>query len=429
VKSLKSISDRTALWLAWSAFAIAVGLFAADMVMGVLTLSLHESGSWASSNLVFGAAFVLTLLTFPTVGVVLATKRPRNAIGWLLLAIGVAWGIADLTTYSDYGLRLHPGSLPLATYVAPVASSFWLPPIALMGTFLILLFPDGHLLTPRWRWVARLSAFVIVFGPLALVTSPGKLADAGYPHTVNPLGISALDGVSGYLQISISLVPIAMLLSAICLVLRYRRSHGIERLQVKWLAAAAMVIAVTYAFVETLSLLVNFNGPTPTWLSALQDVALCSFGLIPIAIGFGVLRYRLYEIDVIIRRTIVYAALTATLAALYLGGIALLGAASRSLTGQSSAVAVTISTLIVAVAFQPVRTRIQGAVERRFYRGTYDVEVAVRNFSGRLREQIELEALSQDLLATVHNTVQPRSATLWLRSVTISERSPGTTEA
>jgi hypothetical protein len=426
---VKSISDRTVHWLAWLAFATALGLFVADITMGTLTLSLHQNGSWANSSLVFGAAFVLTLLTFPTVGVVLATKRPRNAIGWLLLTIGVAWGIADLTTYSDYGLRLHPGSLPLATYVAPIAASFWLPPIALMGTFLILLFPDGHLLTPRWRWVARLSAFVIVFGPLALVTSPGKLTDAGYPHTVNPFGISALDGVSGYLQVSIALVPIAMVLSAVCLVLRYRRSRGIERLQVKWLAAAAMLIAVTYAFVETLSLLVARQGPTPMWLSALQDVALCSFGLIPIAIGFGVLRYRLYEIDVIIRRTIVYAALTVTLAALYLGGIALLGAASRSITGQSSAVAVTISTLIVAVAFQPIRLRIQAGVERRFYRGSYDVEVAVREFSGRLREQIELESLSHDLLTTVHNTVQPRSATLWLRSVTISERSPGTTEA
>ena len=426
---VKSISDRTARWLAWSAFALAVGLLACDVVFGVLTLDLHENTSWSNSNLVFGAAFVLTLLTFPTVGVVLATKRPRNAIGWLLLTIGVAWGIADLTTYSDYGLRLHPGSLPLATYVAPIASSFWLPPIVLMGTFLILLFPDGHLLTPRWRWVARLSAFVIVFGPLALVTSPGKLGDAGYPQTVNPLGISALDGTSGYLQISISLVPVCMVLSAICLILRYRRSRGIERLQVKWLAAAAMVIAVVYAFVETLSLLVSRQGPSPVWLSALQDVALCSFALIPIAIGFGVLRYRLYEIDVIIRRTLVYAALTATLAAVYLGGIALLGAVSRGVTGQSSALAVTISTLIVAVAFQPARSRIQRAVERRFYRGAYDVEMAVREFSGRLREQIELDALSDELLDIVHNTVQPRSASLWLRSVTFSERSPGTTEA
>ncbi len=198
----------------------------------------------------------------------------------------------------------------------------------------------------------------------------------------------------------------------------------------KWLAAAAGGVALVYGAVMVISAITSLQGgPAPGWVSVLENLSICTFALIPLAIGFGVLRYRLYDIDVIVRRTIVYAVLIAVLAILYLGGIALLGAATRALTGQSSALAVTVSTLVVAAAFQPLRARIQRAVEHRFYRKTYDADVAVQGFSSRLREQIELDALSQELVSTVQETVQPRTVSIWLRSVTIPERPAGTKEA
>ena len=410
-------------------FTATLVLFAINAVYGYLGRNLQADSSWSNNDLVLGALFGLAILMFPIAGVVLATKRPDNAIGWLMLAIGVGWAIGLGTAYAQYGLVLKPGSLPLANYVAAVSSAFWVPPICLMGSFLLLLFPDGHLLTPRWRWVARLAGFVIVFGTTMMILSPGKMGDTGFPDTVNPLGISSLSTVIHAATLTVVLVPVVIVLSAVSLVLRFRRSRGVERLQMKWLVWAAAFVAVSYGVAMALSLLVSFGSSTPPWLEHVQAASLSTFGLIPIAIGFGVLRYRLYEIDVIIRRTVVYAVLTVCLAVVYLAGIALIGAASREATGQSSAIAVTISTLLVAAVFQPLRSRIQRGVEHRFYRRTYDTELAVHGFTNRLREQIELDSLSHELLTTVHNTVQPRSASLWLRSVTISERSPGTTEA
>ena len=176
-------------------FTATLVLFAINAVYGYLGRNLQADSSWSNNDLVLGALFGLAILMFPIAGVVLATKRPDNAIGWLMLAIGVGWAIGLGTAYAQYGLVLKPGSLPLANYVAAVSSAFWVPPICLMGSFLLLLFPDGHLLTPRWRWVARLAGFVIVFGTTMMILSPGKMGDTGFPDTVNPLGISSLSTV------------------------------------------------------------------------------------------------------------------------------------------------------------------------------------------------------------------------------------------
>jgi hypothetical protein len=187
-------------------------------------------------------------------------------------------------------------------------------------------------------------------------------------------------------------------------------------------------VAVIYATVFALSVLLAPNSDSPpAWLAAAQAIGLMSTSLIPIAIGFAVLRYRLYDIDVIIRRTLVYSALLASLAAVYVGGVAVLGMTFRAVTGLSSSLAVTVSTLAVAAAFQPLRSRIRRAVDRRFYRAAYDAQAAVNAFSGQLRQQIDLDVLADRLLATVRETVEPRSASVWLASVTIPERPSGTT--
>jgi hypothetical protein len=411
------MSPRAARATAWGTFAITLVVYAVVFALSVPTRNLSsQSSGWSSGGgaLWIEGVFLLTLITFSVVGVMIATRRPGNAIGWLLLGIGLAWGVAN-STYSDYGLLLHPGSLPFAAEVAAIAGSFWVPPIGLSGTFLILLFPDGHLLSPRWRWVGWLSVFAIVVGTVSLTFAPGKMGGYGYPDTTNPLGISSLPTVISIAQAAIILIPVCMALSAASLVLRYRRSRGAERMQMKWLVAAAAAVATIYAVVEPLSIALTLHSATPGWLTALQYVALFSFFLVPVAIGFAVLRYRLFEIDVIIQKTLVYATLVAILATLYLGGIAGLGWIARTATGQSGAVAVTLSTLAVAAAFQPLRTRIQHAVDRRFYRAKYDAAETLEEFSSQLRRQIDLDTLHADVLGIVGSTMHPSHVSLWLR--------------
>ncbi len=367
-------------------------------------------------RLCVGALFGLVQLAFPAAGLVLALRRPQLPIGWLLLGIGVAWGLAGGTSYADYGLRLHPGSLPAAAVVAAVAAPMWAPAIGLTCTFLILLFPDGRLPGPRWRWVAWVSALAIFGGTAADTLTPGDMASQGYPGVHNPLGVGVIGSALDVGQLLLALIPVMMVASAASLVVRFRRADTVQREQIKWLASAATVVAVTYLLVLTISLAAEpSNNVGPVWLQAAQDAALLSFGLIPIAIGVAVLRHGLFEIDVIIRKTLVYSTLIASLGFLYLAGVVGLQALVRSVTGQSGAVAVTVSTLAVAGAFQPLRTGIQRAVDRRFYRARYDVDAVVDAFNGRLREQIDLDALRRELLAVVSGAVQPVHASLWLR--------------
>ena len=305
-------------------------------------------------------------------GVLIATCCPETPIGWLLLAIGVGWGLAN-STYSDYGLRLHPGSLPAADYAGIVGSVMWAPTIAITGTFLLLLFPDGHLPGPRWRYVGYVSALGILVGTLSMLVAPGHMKDAGYPHVDNPLGISALGSVTGYGQAALLLVLLAIPASAASLIVRYRHSSPTERQQIKWLVAAAATVAAIYLVVWPVSAIASPSGDAgPTWLQAARMLALLSFGLIPVAIGIAVLRHGLYAIDVIVRKTLIYGMLIACLALLYVASVYAIESAVRTVSGQSGTLAVTISTLVVAIAFQPLRSRIQRAVDHRFYRARYD---------------------------------------------------------
>jgi hypothetical protein len=395
---------------------LCVALFAFSATFGVLANDAKQSGSWSGGGVWVGLALVAAAVTYPAAGWLVAARRPENPIGWILLAIGVMWGAGFTSTYADYTIKLHH-DLPGGGLVAAVGGAFWLPAIGITGTFLLLLFPDGHLPGRRWRFVAWASAASIAAGLAYLIFRPGSLADAGYPGTQNPLGIDALGPVLGAGWVAILMVIAMMVASAASVVVRYRRARGPARQQVKWLAAAAAGVAVIYAIVVPIGAYVDPSSQdTPAWLSVAQSMSLLSFGLIPVAIVFAVLRYRLYEIDVIIRRTLVYAVLVAVLAALYLGGVTLVGGLLRTITGGSGAIGVTVSTLLVAAAFQPLRARIQRAVDRRFYRGRYDAVRTLESFSGRLREHIEIEMVSGEVLDVVHQTLQPAHASLWLRS-------------
>jgi hypothetical protein len=405
--------------LAWAVFAVTAVLWAVAIVTVWLTRDLESSESLGNggADLFVAIATAGVLLAFPVAGVVIATRQPVNPIGWILLAIGVGWGVlAGATGYADYGIRLHPGSLPAADIAAVLTVSVWAPPVGLTGTFLLLLFPDGHLTGRRWRWVAYIGAASTAACAMTSLLDPDVLKGSPYAPTQNPLGVDALSGVVAVLDYAVLVLAVTMVASAASLVVRFRRAGMVEREQVKWLAAAAGVSAWIYLVDLCISAVAGGSGPQPVWRLLLDDTFVLSLGLIPVAIGIAVLRYRLYEIDVIIRRTLVYAALVSVLALLYVAVVYGIQAAVRSVSGQSGTLAVTVATLIVAAAFQPLRARIQRAVDHRFYRGRYDAARTLESFSGRLREQVEIETVSGEVLDVVRQTLQPAHVSLWLRS-------------
>ncbi len=387
-------------------------LFAIGNVLGYVTHDPQSAGGWGGGGSAGLLAASLALSTFAVMGALIASRQPQNAIGWLLIAVGLSWSLdSALEGYAMYGLSLHPGSLPGAEYADALDDWLWRVSIGIMGTFLFQLFPDGRPLSRGWRLLTWISAIALAVSVVAPALAPGILSDSAVPES-NPLGIAGWTWLSDVAAMALTALLLCIPVSAATLLLRYHRSAGVTRLQLKWLVSAVTAIVVFFAVVITIS---GGDNP-PLWLVVLQDLTVISFCLIPLSIAAAVLRYRLFEIDVIVRRTVVYVALTGSLAAVYLLAITTLGWLGRQLTGQSGTLAVTLSTLLVAVSFQPLRHRIQSAVERRFYRRRYDAAAAAATFSGRLRSQIDLEALDNELIAVIDQTVQPRHVTLWLRS-------------
>jgi hypothetical protein len=368
-----------------------------------------------AGNTALDILLAMAFMCFPAVGFVLALRRPENPIGWLLLAIGAAWGLTGLSAYAEYGLVVAPGSAPGAAEAGAIAWPMWAPAVGMTFTFVLLLFPDGHLPGRRWRWVAYAAAVAITAITVVGVLTPGKMVDQGFPGTDNPLGIETMRTISENDAAFLPILVAAMIGSAASVVVRYRRSHGVERQQIKWLAAAGAVIVTGIALTAVPSLAFASDGPEPWWQTVMDNVVAFSYALIPLSIGVAVVRYRLYEIDVIIRKTLVYAILAGVLALVYLGGISSVSLILRAVTGQSGAVAVTLSTLVVAVTFQPLRTRIQRGVDRRFYRRKYDGARTLREFNSRLRQEVDLDALTAEVLDVVTETVQPSHASMWLR--------------
>lgn len=356
----------------------------------------------------------LAVLSFPIVGALIASRRPRHAIGWIMLGVGALIGLAEaLRIYAYYGLTVRPGTLPGPGFaLALEAPLMWVPVLGLSGTFLILLFPDGQLPSPRWRPWAYFCAAALILCYLAFLILPASFGDSGYPDVRNPLGIGALESVAGAVVSTALLIPIAMVGCAVGLVRRFRRSHGLARIQLKWFAAASAVVATTY--LGSMALNFAFGNPDPPWLEVVSRVVVFAFVLIPIAIGMAIFRHRLYDIDVIINRTLVYGALTATLTGAYFVLVTTLQGLLGPLAGQSE-LAVAGSTLVVAAIFRPVRGRIQTFVDRRFYRSKFDAETTLESFSARLREEVDLETLTADLLAVVDRTFKPATSSLWLR--------------
>jgi hypothetical protein len=316
--------------------------------------------------------------------------------------------------YAIYTLVTYPGSLP-AGEVAAWFSAWVQYPVYLLFVYLFLLFPDGRPLSRRWRLLLWITGLLMVMQIVVEAFDPGRIM--GDEPFRNPLGIGAAAGVFPVVAELVSyLTPLLMVVSVVSLYLRFRRAGGIERQQIKWLAYSAALLGVVAIVATFGDLLLGGFG---WWIFLVLVVTL--FG-IPLSIGAAVLRYRLYDIDIVINRTLVYGTLTAMLALVYFGGVATTQAIFRTLTGQEQQpqLAIVISTLVIAALFNPLRKRVQAFVDRHFYRRKYDAAKTLAAFNARLREETDLDALSNDLVGVVRDTMQPEHISLWLRSDTSS---------
>jgi hypothetical protein len=284
---------------------------------------------------------------------------------------------------------------------------------------MILLFPNGRLPSRRWRPLAWLSGTVIVLASAGIVLEPASFADLGGVR--NPFGLEEYAWVAEAMNTALLLLPLCILASAASLFLRFRRSGREERQQIKWIAFAAAFVAISFLVLLVTESLISPVGTSPgrpLWGKLFEDVVTLSYAGVPIAMGFAVLRYRLYDIDVVINRALVYGPLSATLAALYFGGVATTQAIFRTLTGQEQQpqLAMVASTLVIAALFNPLRRRIQSFIDRRFYRRKYDARKTLETFSATLREETDLQALNGELTRVVRETMQPAHVSLWLRT-------------
>lgn len=405
------MNTRAAAWLAWSLACLTVAMSAASIALFVLARSVHVPSSWdtSSSSAADDLLFFVSFLAFPVVGALIASKRPQNPIGWICLADGLVWAlIALIEDYSVYGLAA-PGSLPFPVGIYALTAWMWVPAVGLIGTYLLLLFPDGRLPSRRWRPLAWLFGAEMVLLSVVVVLTPGPLDGLGGAR--NPFGLEGLPWVADAVWVLLPLLPVCMLASALSLVLRYRRSGGEVRQQIKWIAFAASFMGLVYLGVVVSSLVLPEDGAP----GLSQYVLVLSFAGVPVAIGFAVLHYRLYDIDVVINRALVYGPLTAMLVLVYLSGVVSLQYVLRALTGQESQVAIVASTLAIAALFNPLRKRVQTFVDRHFYRKKYDAGKTLAAFSTKLRGETDLDALCYDLTGVVRETMQPAHVSLWLR--------------
>jgi hypothetical protein len=419
-RGTRELGVRGASWLAWSLAVLSLVLCGAGIVLYLANLSVQPPSSWGTGGLSAVLYVYLPFLAFPLVGALIASRRPENPIGWICLAVGILWMLAIMSgSYARYGLQVaSPGLVPFPAAIGSLGQGLGPATGGLIGTYLILLFPDGRLPSRRWRPLAWLSGAVIVSVSVGSLLAPGGLEDLRSVR--NTFGLERYSWVGDLEQIVLLLLPLCILASVASLVLRFLRSRGEERAQIKWLAFAASILGLGFSsFVIPSFFIVEAPtaGTDPLWENLLEDAVTMSFAGVPVAVGVAILRYRLYDIDVVINRALVYGSLTATLVLIYVASVASLQAGLRVLTGQESTLAVVASTLAIAALFSPLRRRVQALVDRRFYRRKYDAKKTLAAFSARLRDETDLDALGRDLVGVVRGTVQPEHTSLWLRPV------------
>jgi hypothetical protein len=399
------MSHRTAAWLAWAVWVLSVALTALALLLLALNLSHPNTHifDWWISN-------ALTVIDV-TVGAIVASRRPENPVGWLLLLGGLAICLGHFSAqYAIYALLAEPNSLPAGEAMAWITS--WLLPIySGLQVLYLLLFPAGRWPSSRWRWVAWVTlAYISVGVILSAFSSGAYLGSLGSIR--NPLGIEGFTNL--YEALLYTMAPLLYGAATLSVFLRLRRAVGVERQQVKWFAYSAAIFAIGVVLI-----VIPLAIDTPPWYQWAATTIFATISpAIPISIGIAILRYRLYDIDIIINRTIVYGSLTATLLALYFGGIVLLQRVFVAFTGERSTLAVVASTLLIAAMFNPMRRRIQSFIDRYFFRRKYDARKTLESFSAKLRKETDLGSLNDDLVGVVRETMQPAHVSLWLPTET-----------
>ncbi len=393
-REVGGMSARAATWLAWALWTLCVTL-------ATLAVVLDVHNPQVRSHLKFVVFAGVPLLVYPTIGAFIVSRRPKNAVGWILCGMGFIFEVlAFAGAYANYTRFAHPGSLPGGKIMLSLNPWAVGPSLGLATVLLVLLFPDGKLPTARARykvpvkWLGRTVAWMAVCGAalvhLWLLPWPG-----GAVEVLNIIG-----GVS---------LMVSFVASVLSVFVRQQSAEGRERQQIKWFAYGAAVLMVSFFFLQVA------GDKLSEW--AIFVLIVSSLMVIPVTVGIAIMRYRLYDIDFLINRTIVYGSLTAMLALVYFGGVTATQAILQTLTGQAELpqLAIVVSTLVIAALFNPLRRRIQSFIDRSFYRGKYDAVKTLEAFSAKLRNEPDLDALNDDVTSVVSETVQPAHVSLWLR--------------
>ncbi|MEZ4767861.1 MAG: hypothetical protein R2844_05480 [Caldilineales bacterium] len=404
------MSTKTAARSGWLLAAITLVCLAIAGYLSIRNGPVAQPNS--SSNPILNAV-VLTLLAFAIMGALIVARQPGNAIGWIFSVTALLTSVGALADgYAERALVVAPGSLHGGLTMAWLAYLFEGPLLFSVVIFVLLLFPDGRPLSPRWRWVVGLAVFITIAEMFVMAFIPGPLNNSAFDQFTNPFGVSVLAGWGDQLNHLLSLLTLALIpLSMVSLVLRYRRSAGAEREQIKWLASASVLIALAL-----------LAGPVIWFTPALSSTPLwpvlfvTAVTLIPVSVGIAILKYRLYDIDLIIRKTLSYAILTALLALVYFGSVVLLQEFVGQVFGvDNSPLAIVISTLVIAALFTPLRRHIQDWIDRRFFRKKYDAQQVLAQFALTARDETDLDALTAELVRVVQETMQPERVTIWLK--------------
>ncbi len=347
--------------------------------------------------------YALMALLTTAVGALILWNRPQNRVGWTTLALGFGLGLTGFTqAYAVLGVSRMPNPLPGYEWAAWISQFTWAL-VFLAGIELLLLFPTGHFLSPRWRWVAWCAVVVVGGGTLLFVFATP--VEVGGVRVANPLGGFPTEQVQPIASADFVLILVLLFVSLVGIVLRYRRAGGSERQQIKWLMYATAILVTAES--------IGFFSPNGTLSAAL--INLTALG-IPIAIGIAVLRYRLFDIDIIIRKTVTYALVVGLLTIIYFGSVILFQQIFASITGLKHNEGITvISTLVIAVLFVPLRKRIQEWIDKRFYRKKYDAQQVLQKFSETVRDETDLDTLLTELVNVIHETMQPKSVSVWLK--------------
>ena len=425
---------RVAVWLAWSLAGFSVAMFVGSIVLLILVQVAQSPGDRSTVGSIGNLLVYVPFLAFPIVGALVASRRPGNAIGWICLVSGLFWMQFALGDASNAYELATTGTVTSSVKLDALTQGLWVPPVGLLGIYMILLFPDGSLPSRRWRPFAWFAGTVMVLIPVVFVFAPGTLEN--HPGVRNPFGLESYPWLNLVAVFFILLLPLCVLISAASLALRYRRSGEEVREQIKWVAFAAAFVGVVY-FGNLITQLffapdsLAANGATPLWVSLERNLLLLSFAGVPTAVGFAILKYRLYDIDIIINRALVYGSLTVMLALVYFGSVTVTQSVFQELTGQQELpqLAIVVSTLVIAALFNPLRRRIQGFIDRRFYRNKYDAAKTLEAFSSKLRDETDLDSLNAALVTVVRETMQPERVSLWLRPDMVSPDHDGHEES